>query len=148
MTRTYLVELPKAEARHLAGVGPAWPATPEARALDALREWLHGISRSGIVTVAVSKIVNDLNLILNIVPVTVRPVRGPLSPDRSGPPPGRTDYLGGGTVRLDETAVTTLAGLRDGEDFRINISEAGPILTIGNDHYVLREELLAPDTET
>lgn len=140
MTGTYLVHLPNAEARHLAGVGPAWPATPEARALDALREWLHGVSRSRTTTIAVSKVVADLTLILSIAPLATRPVRGPLGPSRSGPPPGHAEYLGGGTVRLDEAAITSLAELPDGEDFRITSTDAGLILTVGAEHYAVREE--------
>lgn len=139
MARTYLVDLPKAEARHLAGVGPTWPATPEARALGALREWLCGVSRSGAATIAVSKIVADLTLILDIAPADTQPVRGPLRDDRCGAP-GRAEYLGGGTVRLDEAAIAVLAELRDGDDFRVTFTDAGPILTVGADHYAIREE--------
>lgn len=139
MARTYLVDLPKAEGRHLAGVGSAWPATPEARALGALREWLHGICRSGAATIAVSKIVADLSLILDITPAGTQPVRGPLRPDLSRPP-GRAEYLGSGTVRLDEAAIAILAELRDGEDFRVTFTDAGPILTVGADHYAVHEE--------
>lgn len=124
MARTYLIDLPRAEARHLSGVGPAWPATPEARALGTLREWLCGVSRSGAATIAVSKLVADLTLILDIAPAGTRPVRGPLRPDRSGPP-GRVEYLGSGTVRLDEAAIAMLAELRDGEDFRVTFTDAG-----------------------
>ena len=35
MSRSHVVQMPRAEARHLAGDGPAWPATPEARCLAA-----------------------------------------------------------------------------------------------------------------
>lgn len=141
MTGTYLVHLPKAEACHLAGIGPAWPATPEARALDALREWLHGVSRCGTASIAVSKIMADLTLILDTVPAAPRPVRGPLGPSQYGPPPpGHVEYLGSGTVRLDEAAISTLSELREDEDFRITFTDAGPMLAVGAERYVIYEE--------
>ena len=140
MTRTYLVHLPKAEARYLAGTGPAGPATLAARARTALRDWLHGVSRSRRRTVPVAKVVADLTVILSIAPAPMQQVRGPLRSRRAGPPPGRAEYLGDGTVRLDEAAISTLSGLREGEDFRITFSNAGPVLAVGTDRYIVDEE--------
>lgn len=68
-------------------------------------------------------------------------MRGPFGPRRSGLPlPGRVEYLGDGTVRLDETALASLAGLAEGEDFRMAITDAGPVLEVGPDRYLAREE--------
>jgi hypothetical protein len=67
-------------------------------------------------------------------------VRGPFGPGRAGPPlPGRVDYLGAGIVRLDETAITALASLPPGEDFRTHTG-AGPVLAVGTDTYLAQEE--------
>jgi hypothetical protein len=94
--------MPKAEARHLAGLGPPWPATPETRALAALREWVHGISRRRAATIPVAKVITDLTAILAIIPPATTPARGPFAPPGNGGPPmtGQVDYLGSGTVRL------------------------------------------------
>lgn len=141
MTRTYLVQMPRAEARHLAGTSPAWPATPEARCVAALREWLHGVSRRRSATMPTAKIMTDLTAILSLVPLTTRPLRGPFGPGGGGlPPPGHAEYLGDGIVRLDEEAIATLAALAPGEDFRVTCTGAGLTLTIGTDHYLAREE--------
>lgn len=139
--RTYLVHMPSAEARHLAGADPAWPAAPEPRMAAALREWLHGVSRRRTAVVPVRKVVTDLTRILEAAPLPQRPVRGPFGPRPGGLPlPGRAEYLGGGTVRLDETAVRSLAGLAEGEDFRVVWTDAGPMLQVGADRYVACEE--------
>jgi hypothetical protein len=54
--------------------------------------------------------------------------------------PGRVTYLGAGAVRLDAAALSALAELADGEDFRIAWTGAGPVMTIGTDRYPAREE--------
>lgn len=137
----YLVHMPKAEARHLAGTGPPWPSGPETRALAAVREWIAGIT-SRAATVPVAKVVADLTAILDTVPAAGRPVRGPFAPPAAGglPLPGAVAYLGGGTVRLDEAAIGALSGLPQGEDFRVCFTNAGPVLTVGTDTYLAREE--------
>lgn len=141
MTRRYLVHLPLAEARHLAGTGHGWPAAPHARLVLAIREWLAGISRRRTAAVPVRKVIAELSLILETVPLPQRPVRGPFGPGRAGLPlPGEVEYLGGGVVRLDDAAISALAGLAAGEDFRVTFTDAGPILTVGTDHYPAREE--------
>jgi hypothetical protein len=138
----YLVQLAQAEARHLAGVGACgWPASPEAACLHAVREWLAGLKARACVTAPVSGVVADLELILSRVPAARAPCRGPFAPRPGiGAPPGRVDYLGGGVVRLDEDAVATLAGLGADEDFRVVASDGGPVLVIGKDRYLAREE--------
>jgi hypothetical protein len=139
--RTWLVHLPVAEARHLAGTPGGWPATPQERLAAALREWLAGLSRRRSGVIAVRKVVADLTLLVEAVPLPARPVRGPFGPGRPGLPlAGRAEYLGGGTVRLDEDAVTSLAGLPSGEDFRVTRTDAGPVLEVGPDRYLAREE--------
>lgn len=68
-------------------------------------------------------------------------VRGPFAPSAGGcPPPGHVEYLGNGTVRLDDTAISTLAALRQGDDFRAVLTDAGPILIVGADRYLAHEE--------
>ena len=141
MSGTYLVQMPKAEARHLAGTGHGWPATPDARLAADLREWLAGISRRRTTVIPVRKVLADLSVILERAPLPQRPLRGPFGPGRAGQPlPGRVDYLGGGIVRLDDAAISALAGLAHGEDFRVIRTDAGPVLTVGADHYLAREE--------
>jgi hypothetical protein len=118
-----------------------WPATPESRCLAAVREWLYGISRRNSPTVSVRKVVADLTAILALVPVAAKPVRGPFaSPGGDRPMRGRAEYLGGGMVRLDDTAISSLAGLLEGEDFRVTYTDSGPVLTVGADTYPAREE--------
>ena len=138
----YLVQLPRAEARHLAGVGACgWPASPEAACLHAVGEWLAGLKARGSTTVPVSAVVADLELILARVPVARVPRRGPFAPRSGiGCPPGQVEYLGGGVVRLDEDAIATLAGLGADEDFRAVASDGGPVLVIGKERYLAREE--------
>jgi serine/threonine-protein kinase RsbW len=141
MTRIYLVQLSRAEARHLAGVGVCWPATPETRCIHAVREWLNALLRSRAVSVSVRKIAGDLESILGSVPVVDRPQCGPFSMRGSGRVlPGHAQYLGGRIVRLDGAAISSLAGLGYGEDFRVVFEDVGPVLTVGNDRYVVREE--------
>ena len=141
MSGTYLVQMPKAEACHLAGTGHGWPATPDTRLAADLREWLAGISRRRTTVIPVRKVLADLSVILERAPLPQRPLRGPFGPGRAGQPlPGRVDYLGGGIVRLDDTAISALAGLAAGEDFRVIRTDAGPVLTVGTDHYLAREE--------
>lgn len=141
MGALYLVQMPRAEARHLAGVGTSgWPASPEAACLHAVREWLIGIKARASMTVPVSCVVADLELILDRVPGARVPCRGPFAPRPGiGAPPGRVEYLGGGVVRLDEDAIRTLAGLGD-EDFRVVAGDGGPVLIVGGDRYLAREE--------
>ena len=140
MSRSYLVQMPRAEARHLAGTGDAALPAPEARCIEAIREWLHGLRGRRPATVPVSKVVADLTLILGIVPPAGRPARGPLAAGHGASPPGQVEYLGSGTVRLDDAAISALAGLREGDDFRVTITDAGPVLTVGGDRYLARPE--------
>lgn len=148
MTRTYVVQMPKAEARHLAGAGPGWPATPEARCVAALREWLAGLSRRRTTTVPVRKVITELTLILSIAPAVRAPARGPFGPRRGGASlPGHVEYLGEGTVRLDETAISSLAALPPGEDFRVSFTGAGPVLEVGTDTYPARVEEPSPASQ-
>jgi hypothetical protein len=138
MSRSYLVHMPLAEARHLAGTGPTWPATPGNRLAASLREWLAGISRRRTAVIPVRKVIAELTLILEAAPLPQRPLRGPFGPGLALP--GRVEYLGGGVVRLDDTAISALTGLADGEDFKVTPTSAGPLLTIGTDSYLAREE--------
>lgn len=139
MSRSYLVQMPPAEARHLAGSGRAGPPGPEARCVEAIREWLHGLRSRRRAAVPVNAIVADLTPILAIVPAVRRPARGPLATGPDDPAPGHAEYLGGGTVRLDDAAISTLASLPEGDDFRV--TDAGPVLTVGADHYLARQEV-------
>lgn len=140
MTRSYLVQMPRAEARHLAGISHGWPASPQARLAAALREWLTGLSRCRSRVIAVRKVITDLSLILETVPLPARPVCGPFGPRQGHPLPGRVDYLGGGIVRLDEEAISSLASLPPDEDYHVIRTDAGPLLAFGTDHYLAREE--------
>lgn len=133
-SRTWLVHMPVVEARHLAGTGHTWPATPQMRLAAALREWLAGLSRRRAAVIGVRTVIADLSLILEAVPLPQRPVCGPFGPSRTGPrPPGRVDYLGGGVVRLDEAAISSLASLAPDDDFHITRTNAGPVLSVGAD---------------
>ena len=140
-SRTWLVHLPLAEARHLAGTGQGWPAPPQTRLAATLREWLAGISRRRSRVIPVRKVIADLTSILESVPLPRRPVCGPFGPGRAGRrPPGQVEYLGGGIVRLDEDAISALASLDPRDDFHITHTSAGPLLSVGTDHYLAREE--------
>ena len=77
--QTYLVHMPRAEARYLAGVGVSWPATPEARCVHAVREWLNGIRGRRAEQVPVQKIIEELDPLLRQVPLAERPQHGPLA---------------------------------------------------------------------
>jgi len=117
MSRSYVVHMPIAEARHLAGVGQAHPVG----GLAASRA-----SKSG----ANSKPGRPRN------PANGQSVRGPFAPDRHGiVPPGRVEYLGEGTVRLDEAAIGRLAGLSADADFRVIFADSGPVLLVGAARY-------------
>ena len=143
MSQNYVVYMPKAEARYLAGVGMRWPPTPAARCGDALREWLNGLRDRQSEHVAVHAVIDDLDPLLDRVPVIKRPASGPFASRGGGPPlPGQVEYLGEGAVRLDDAAVSALAGLREDQDFRITITDMGPILWVGADQYLVREEEL------
>ena len=48
-------------------------------------------------------------------------------------------------MRLDDGAVSSLAGLRAGEDFRVSYTGAGPVLEVDPDRYIALEE--EPDTK-
>lgn len=145
MARTYLVRLPVAEARHLAGTTPTWPAARGSRLATSVREWLADVSHRRTV-IPVRKVVAELTLILETAPLPQRPTRGPFGPGRDGLPlPGRVQYLGGGIVRLDEAAVSALATLAPGDDFRATLTDAGPVLTVGPDEYLACEE--EPDSK-
>jgi hypothetical protein len=85
--------------------------------------------------------VEDLTGLLEAAALPQGPVRGPFGPSRDGLPlPGQVTYPGGGTVRLDETAISSLTSLADGEDFKADLTDAGPVLTVGADAYLAREE--------
>ncbi len=117
MSRYYVVHMPVAEARHLAGLGRARPAG---------RPGASPGSQSG----------GDPKPGLTRIPAAGHPVCGPFVPDRCGiVPPGRVEYLGAGTVRLDEAAVGSLAQLRADADFRVIFMDSGPVLLVGADRY-------------
>lgn len=140
MSHRYLVHLPTAEARHLAGIGRGWPASPEAACVPALRERVRGV-QAGPGPVHISRITAGLEPILDRAPAAGRPVRGPFAPGGHGfAPPGRVEYLGAGTVRLDDAAIASLAELGAGDDFRVIFEDIGPVLTVGADRYVARQE--------
>lgn len=141
----YLVHMPLAEGRHLAGACRGWPAAPHARLALAIGEWLAGLSRRRTTVVPVRKVIADLSLILETIPLPRRPVCGPFGPSQAGlHPPGQAEYLGSGIVRLDQDAISALATLADGEDFKATLTSAGPVLTVGNDTYLAREEEPGP----
>ncbi len=140
MSRSYLVQMPRAEARHLAGSGRAGPPGPEARCIEAVREWLHGLRGRRPATVPVSAVMADLTRILAILPASRQPARGPLVTGPDGSTPGHAEYLGSGTVRLDDTAIRALARLPEGDDFRVTFTDAGPVLSVGADRYLARQE--------
>ena len=145
MSRSYVVYMPRAEARYLAGADTSWPTTPEARCVHAIREWLNGLRDRTSEHVAVHTIIDGLDPLLDRVPEIKRPTSGPFASRGGGPPlPGQVEYLGEGAVRLDDAAVSALAGLREDQDFRITITNMGPILWVGADQYLVREE--EPDT--
>jgi hypothetical protein len=138
----YRVELPRADGMRLAGIGMGWPETPEGRCVQAVCEWLTGLERRRTRCVTVAKISRDLWPLLEQVCLAERPQRGPFAPPPGGgaPLPGQVRYLGAGTVRLDETALRSLATLAAGQDFRIAITPDGPVLTIGAQAYPARPE--------
>lgn len=144
--QTYLVHMPRAEARYLAGVSVSWPATPEARCVHAVREWLNGIRGRRAEQVPVQKIIQDLDPLLRQVPPAERPQHGPLAGRGAGTPmSGCVEYLGGGIVRLDEDAISSLASLAPDDDFHVIRTDAGPVLSVGADRYLAHEEL--PDSK-
>ncbi len=140
MTRSYRVDLPRADGMRLAGIALGWPGTPEGRCVHAISQWLTGLERRGSRAVLVSKISRDLWPVLEAVPLGQRPHRGPFAPAAPGGPalPGHVEYLGAGAVRLDDAALSSLAGLATGEDFRVTRTAGGAIMTIGTSHYPAR----------
>jgi hypothetical protein len=147
MTGCYLVTFHgEAEARYLAGIGPPRSATPEAWCCHQIRQWLAGLQHRRAATVPVTKITAELTAILDLIPSAHRPVRGPFAPrPHGGPPmPGRAEYAGHATVRLDRDAVQALAGLPDGDDFKVTFTDAGPVMTVGRDHYPVTEDPTTP----
>lgn len=46
-------------------------------------------------------------------------------------------------VRLDEAAISALAELGEDEDFRVTFTDAGPVLAVGAERYLAREEAQA-----
>jgi len=74
------------------------------------------------------------------MPAAGQPVRGPFVPDQRGiAPPGRVEYLGAGTIRLDEAAISSLAVLGADADFRVIFADSGPVLLVGADRYQATE---------
>lgn len=141
MNRTFSVVMPDAEAKHLAGIGNPWPLTPEARCVHAIRGWLTGLENVRAHSVAIRQVSRDLRSILDLVPQEERPVRGPFTVLGGGTPlPGRVQYMGEGTVRLDDQAVSALACLRPDDDFHIAFTDAGPVMTVSGSTYLVREE--------
>jgi hypothetical protein len=142
MTRSYRIDLPRADGMRLAGIALGWAATPEGRCVHAVSHWLTGLERRGSRAVLVSKVSRDLWPLLEAVPLAQQPRHGPFAPPAGGrlALPGHVGYLGAGTVRLDETALAALAGLAAGEDFRVTRTPTGAVLTIGSSHYPAREE--------
>jgi len=121
MNRAYVVHMPIAEACHLAGMEQARP-----------------VGRPG--TSLASKPSGDQKPGPAGIPVADRPLRGPFAPDQYGiAPPGHVEYLGAGTVRLDEVAISSLAGLGAGTDFRVIFADSGPVLLVGADRYQATE---------
>lgn len=121
MSRSYVVHMPVAEACHLAGLGRHRPA-----------------GRPG--TSPASRSTRDQKPGLAELPAADRPVRGPFAADQYGlAPPGHVEYLGAGTVQLDEVAVSSLAGLGAGTDFRVIFEDSGPVLLVGADRYPVTE---------
>jgi hypothetical protein len=139
MSRRYLVELPTTEGMRLAGIRMGWPSSPEGRCVHAISQWLTGLERRRVRCVLVTKISRDLWPLLERVSLAERPLHGPFA-HSGGPLPGQVEYLGAGTVRLDDTALNSLAELRPGEDFRITYEATGPVLAVGHDRYPAREE--------
>lgn len=145
MMRTFLVVVPDAEAKHLAGVGSPGLSTAEARCVHAIRNWLTGLEKRRAHSVMVEQVSGDLRAILDLVPQADRPVRGPFTVlGRGVPLPGRVQYLGEGTVRLDEHALSALTSLQPDEDFRVHVTDAGPFLTVSDASYPVREEQPVP----
>lgn len=137
----FVVEMPDAEAKHLAGIGNPWPSTPEARCVHAIRNWLTGLEKRRAHSVAVRQVSRDLRSILDEVPQQERPMRGPFTVlGHRAPLPGHVAYLGAGTVRLDDRALSALAGLRPDEDFYVIHTDAGPVLRVSDSSYLAREE--------
>lgn len=134
------MQLPRPDARDLAGAGQVWPGTPEARCVQAIREWLAGLAGRRAAAVPVSKVVADLTLLLGMVPGDRAEAHVPVGRWGGAPLPGRVDYLGCGIVRLDEMAISALAALADGEDFRVTSTTVGPMLAVGAGRYLMHEE--------
>lgn len=141
MSRTFLVVMPDAEAKHLAGVGNPGLPTPETRCVHAIRNWLTGLENRRAHSVTVMQVSRDLRAILDLAPQAARPVRGPYTAlGRGAPLAGRVQYVGAGIVRMDERALSALAGLRLDEDFHVHFTDAGPFLTVSGSSYPVREE--------
>ena len=117
MSRRYVVHMPEAEACHLAGAGRAGPVGGPCASPPSLSGGDPQPGPAGI-------------------PAASRPVRGPFVPDQHGiVPPGRVEYLGEGTVRLDEAAISSLAALNADADFRVIFADCGPVLLVGAARY-------------
>jgi hypothetical protein len=133
MRRRYVVQMPPAEARHLAGVGRAHLAGMPG-ACPASRAGADPAPGEGTQPDEGTQPGSAGS------PAAGQPVRGPFAPDRHRiVPPGRVEYLGAGTVRLDEAAIASLAGLSAGADFRVIFADTGPVLLVGADRYLATE---------
>lgn len=141
MSRSFVVQMPNAEAKYLAGIGTPRPPTPETRCMDAIRNWLAGLETRWTDSVAVGQVSRELRSIMALFPEVKRPACGPFSGQGGGSPlPGHVDYLGAGIVRLDDRALSALAGLPSGDDFRVTFTDAGPVMTVSGSGYLAREE--------
>jgi hypothetical protein len=101
--------------------------------------WLTGLRRRTTRAVTVAKVVNDLTPLLDQA-LAGQPACGPFAASGGQPPlPGRVEYLGGGIVRLDDTALASLAGLPEGTDFRTVFTDADPVPVVGCDRYAAHE---------
>lgn len=136
------VELPRTDGMRLVGIGMRWPATPEGRCIHAISTWLTGLERRAARAVLVTKISRDLWPLLEAVPLRSRALHSSFDPSAEvgSLMPGHVTYLGAGAVRLDAAALSALAKLPEGEDFRVVTTAGGPVMIVGSEYYPAREE--------
>ncbi len=140
--RNYRVELPRADGMRLAGIGMRWPATPEGRCVHAISTWLTGLEQRTSRAVLVTKISRDLWPLLEAVPLRPPALHSSFGPSAEAGSlmPGHVTYLEDGTVRLDAAALSALAELPEGEDFRVVTTASGPVMIVGTECYPALEE--------